>query len=46
MSDLKYKSHAELLGNSKELATVYNEIDTDEAIDARAIALKRMEISK
>lgn len=34
-----------MIGNKLDLATKYNEIDTDETIDARAIALKRMEMS-
>ncbi|KAL4477782.1 hypothetical protein ABPG72_018956 [Tetrahymena utriculariae] len=46
IEDLKYKSNETMLGNKKDLATVYNEIDTDQAIDARAIALKRQEISQ
>ena len=45
MEDLKYKSNENMIGNRKDLATVYNEIDTDEIMDARAIALKRMELS-
>lgn len=45
MEDFKYKSNANLTGNRRDLATVYNEIDTEETVDAHAIALKRMEIS-
>lgn len=45
MGDLKYKSNVSLVGNRKDLATVHNESETAEETDARAIALRRMELS-
>lgn len=45
-SDLQYKSKPELIGKTNDSAFHYNEIDTDFTQDAKAIALKNIQISQ